>query len=253
MFGLVLYQRGRQDRAVAYLQQGAGDRPTRRRPRPCPGAAQELRGPLEGEAAGSRRALLCQPQHAQAYKHLAIAYARQGRLDAALGSLERALQLTPGDTGIYYNRGVLLQTQGRLVAAAECFQKVVAARPNHVERTSRAWATSFSTWDGWTTRCASYRQTLRLDPDQPGFHANLGIVLLEQGRIEEALACYDRAVASSRRAPCFTGTGRWCCCLPATWRRGWPEFEWRLEYELSPSSSPFRRVALGRLVPCGVA
>ncbi|UCG99477.1 MAG: tetratricopeptide repeat protein, partial [Burkholderiales bacterium] len=41
---------------------------------------------------------------------------------------------------------------------------------------------------------ASYDRALRLTPDDPDVHTNRGNVLKDLGRLEEALASYDRAL-----------------------------------------------------------
>ena len=40
---------------------------------------------------------------------------------------------------------------------------------------------------------ACFRRALELNPDFVGAHSNLGNVLEEQGRLDEAVACYRRA------------------------------------------------------------
>jgi tetratricopeptide (TPR) repeat protein len=46
----------------------------------------------------------------------------------------------------------------------------------------------------WQEALASFKEALRLDPDNADAHANLGNVLLMQGQIKEAIAQYEEAL-----------------------------------------------------------
>jgi protein O-GlcNAc transferase len=61
------------------------------------GAALEAAGDVESAIRAYRAAVEEAPDHAEAYRHLAAAYRRQGRTTDAIGALERLLRLDPAD------------------------------------------------------------------------------------------------------------------------------------------------------------
>ena len=65
-----------------------------------------------------------------------------------------------------------------------------------------------------------YEQALRINPDFPGAHCNLGIALLQTGKIVEAMAQYQQALRSMLITPRPTTTwetpsSKWGSCQDA--------------------------------------
>ena len=73
------------------------------------------------------------------------------------------------------------------------------------------------------------REALRLEPESPGSHLNLGNLLLRQGDLDSAHDCYEHALKllpdfpEARRNRAFVWLTR------GDFARGWPEHEWRLK------------------------
>jgi Tfp pilus assembly protein PilF len=97
--------------------------------------------------------------YAEGYYGLALAQARQGRPAEALPNFQTSLRLDAQRPEVHCEFANLLGTSGNLTAAAD-----------------------------------EYRAALRLQPDHQDSLRNLGIVLLELGKPDDALGFLRRAV-----------------------------------------------------------
>lgn len=108
----------------------------------------------------ARRALVAEPDNAEAVHTLGLVAHQSGKLGEAIEHLRRAVSLDP-DVALYHaNLGEMCRLAGRPDEA------IVAGR-----------------------------RALELNPDYPGALSNLGIALFDQGQFEEAVEHYDRALA----------------------------------------------------------
>jgi tetratricopeptide (TPR) repeat protein len=105
------------------------------------------------------RAAQQMPDLADAHCFRADALMRAGKLEPALSSAERAVRLRPG-------WGEAWMLRGNIEALLERFAEAEA----------------------------TFRRAIDLMGSHPGLHANLAHVLADQGRLEEALGEYDRAL-----------------------------------------------------------
>jgi tetratricopeptide (TPR) repeat protein len=93
---------------------------------------------------------------------------------------------------------------------------------------------------------ACYREALRLQPNYAVAHSNLGVALMEQGQLAEAAASYRQAVRlrpGLAQAHFNLGTA---LLLMGDYERGWPEYEWRLKCQEFALARPFRPRWRGR-------
>ncbi len=95
----------------------------------------------------------------EAYKQLAEAYVRDGKLEAAIKALETAIELKPDFATAYLSVGNILQKRNQMPLAI--------------------WA---------------YTQALDLQPQLMAAHGNLGSVYYQLGRFTEAIHCYQTAL-----------------------------------------------------------
>jgi tetratricopeptide (TPR) repeat protein len=112
------------------------------------------------------------PRAAQAYYARAKVYELQGYLDDAMGDYRQAVRLAPGDPRPI---GSLASLQLRRSDAPELMASVRAELLAASEH--------------------GFRQVIALVPLDPRGYQGLGSVLERRGRIREALACYEQAIA----------------------------------------------------------
>ncbi len=119
----------------------------------------EADGHLEAAAEQYRRVVDAEPENVEAYTRLGIVYNRLRRFEDAVRVFRRAIELQPNRAYLYNNLGFchVLQRQYRPAEAA--FRRALALQPNY--------------------------QRARM---------NLGAVLAETGRNDEALAEFERVV-----------------------------------------------------------
>jgi protein O-GlcNAc transferase len=160
------------------------------------GALLQQQGRLDEAIAEHRRAIALRPDHAAAHLHLGNAFKRHGKLDEALVAYESALKFKPDLAEACNNLGVVLQAQGKIAEALAAYERAMKLRPGDVEAAyNRAVALQ---QQGRAPEAESaYRDILRQSPNRL-VYVNLGALLQEQGRLDEALAAFDAALALDR-------------------------------------------------------
>jgi len=159
--------------------------------------------------------------------HANLALVRQslGRQTEAEDALRKAVQLAPQSINHHVTLGTFLLKQESYHEAADIFRKTLALDP-----------VCFSAISGLATACeemgqteeaeAGYRKALETE-EVPSLHFNLGNVLRDQHRADEALAAYDRAIeldpefAEAHVHKAFT------LMLKGDMLPAWEEYEWR--------------------------
>lgn len=167
-------------------------------------------------------------RHAEALFDIGNLFASGGMAPTAIAAFERALELVPGHAGLLINLGVQLDCVGERDRAERCYREVLSRRPNDIAAlanlaqllfTQEKFADALAVYDRlvaaaphapaeiWNNRgvCqrrlrdagaqASFRHALSLAPDSPQILANLGFLLCEQRRFEDARPLLERAHA----------------------------------------------------------
>lgn len=106
------------------------------------------------------------PRDAEIWLLFAHVHARRGAFNDVMDCCDKAIALHPGNAGAHYTRGVALQNLRRSRDAEQ-----------------------------------SYREVLRIDPRQPDARNNLGLVLLDLGRAEEAMDMFRDLSAGQKDRP----------------------------------------------------
>jgi tetratricopeptide (TPR) repeat protein len=115
-----------------------------------------------------KKSVEVQPTHKDAWYYLGRAYYSKGQLREARAAFEKVLELHPQDTKAQTNLGLVLETSGQTEAAIEAYRTAIAWQEKGGEAS-----------------------------EQP--YANLGSLLLERGRAQEAVGALEKAVAMAPR------------------------------------------------------
>jgi len=167
------------------------------------------------------------PDFAEIHNDLGVAFAQQGKVHEAVASFRRAVQLRPSYPEAHNNLGILLGQRGEVAEAIRHFQRALRDKPNYVEAkenleqaqsqlgsglpsavpaapaarsgtdeavTANKQAINLAMQGKLEEAIASFQHALRLNPDYPDAHNNLGNVFYFQKRYAEAVACYEQAI-----------------------------------------------------------
>jgi len=150
-----------------------------------------LNGASPAAEALCRRVMAEDPLHVGALYLMGVISHRSGRHERACVLLRRAAALVPADGRPHADLGLALGALGRSAEAAAALRNAVCAKPDdHVTAFQLARALAMLRADDDVER--AYRRAMVLNPRDAGLAVALGHILLRNGRLGEAYACYER-------------------------------------------------------------
>ena len=179
----------------------------------------------------AREALQRDPAVRGAYPVMMRVALERGQLDLAELVAVRAGKLDPDDPEIAYLLGSVQERRGDEVAALAQYRRAVARHPEHLPSRYRLMELmgAARAWDGAADQA---RAILQRNPGDARVHLALGIALRNLGKVDEALAEYERAdaLAGGRLPELMLARG-------AAYARGKGEFApalaWLEKYEVA--------------------
>lgn len=146
-----------------------------------------------------RQALILQPGGDDAHRLLARVLADQGRFEEAVAEARRAIDLRPGYWGGHSELGSLYLQAGRLPEAAAAFRRVTELQPDN------AWGfqqlgTALHMSGDTEGALRNYERALRLMPD-PKAWANVGSIHYAKGKLTEAARAFEESVRLDPNSP----------------------------------------------------
>ena len=163
-----------------------------------------------------RQAVAVHPGHVQSWQSLAAGARQQGRLGEAWSYTERGLAHAPGHWRLLHERGLILHAQGRTHDAIEWMRKAAKQPESH-----KAYANLglLLLGEGRIAEAlAQVRQAVELQPHSAHNQRSRGIVALEAGEVDEAC----EAFLAARRLEPYNGANHFNVGLCA-WEQGRPE------------------------------
>jgi len=184
----------------------------------------------KAEAIGwHKRALELRPVSCERLGDLAVLLAEEHRLDEAIADCHRAIALDPGNALNHNNLGQMLAAGGRFSESAGAYARAVELRPDFFEaivalagvhqRSGRlheavTWfrrgltlrpdssaalghcAVALTNLEEYDKAAECCRRAIELDPAAAArLNSNLGCILVRQYRTDDAIACFQRALA----------------------------------------------------------
>lgn len=160
-----------------------------------------------------RRAIHYRPDFAAAWLNLGCLLRDQGREIYAEEALKRALELRPDMVNAWINLALIERERKHPEKAEELLRKALDLRPDEAD-VHVAWA-QFRQGEGDVAGAWSWlRWALLRNPGHQEGWNTLGILLHQQGQLEQALACFDLAeelghtAAASNRGNTLLDMGR---------------------------------------------
>ena len=182
--------------------------------------------------AALKKAIELEPRSAGAYNDLGLIYVKESDVANAIDCFDRAIAINPNLAFAHFNRGIALEQQGDYAGAIESFRRVVSVDPNFAEAHAklgnlllfehdragafeclhRAAALRPDSVLGLTSQAKILmeeekaaaaeelvRRAIDLQPRNSYAYCLLGTILMELGRLHDAAASFDLALALNRR------------------------------------------------------
>ncbi|MBI3698218.1 MAG: tetratricopeptide repeat protein [Acidobacteria bacterium] len=135
-----------------------------------------------------------QPEFADAFDHLGLLHARQGRWQQALEAHRRAEELGLPGPVVQTHLATALTQLGRLAEAELAASRALAAGPSDADAL-RVWAAVVSRRGNPQKALPVLQRALDLDPENADGHYNLGLLYQKLGRSADALAAFRHVVS----------------------------------------------------------
>jgi tetratricopeptide (TPR) repeat protein len=157
-----------------------------------------------GRTSDLEAALKLKPDDVDTMAEVAGEYAQQGDFTRSLAIYDRLVVPTPGYSDYAVLRAAVLQKIGRTSEAAKILATQRARAKTAKDLNNLCWtkATNGIMLESALQDC---RDALKLSPDSGQYLDSLGMALLKLGKLVEALAAYDQAVAKSTGADSLMG------------------------------------------------
>lgn len=158
--------------------------------------AEHRAGNIDGAASGYRTVLAADPENAEALYLLGLTERQAGRPAEALALIRRAVDLSPNLLEARLNLASVLSQQGDAAGAQAQWRAVLALDPaNRAAWHALGVASAGHGGAGRAGAIRALRRAALLSPDDADIHHDLGILLRQDDRVEEAIACQRRALS----------------------------------------------------------
>ncbi|MCE0497749.1 MAG: tetratricopeptide repeat protein, partial [Methylacidiphilales bacterium] len=191
--GLILFQKGRGDEAIAHYQKALEINPNYAEAHNNLGNALFQKGQVDEAIGQYQKALEIDSNFSLACNNLGFALAQKGRVDEAIGQYQKALEIDPNNDDAYNNLGIAFAERGQEDKAIVQFQKALEINPDYAEACNNLGIV-FLHKGQVNEATAQYQKALEINPNYAEAHNNLGNVFLQQGRVDEAIAQFREAV-----------------------------------------------------------
>ena len=140
------------------------------------------------EIAMLRQSLLCDPRNARIQSSLGLKYAEKKQFKEAEVCLRKALMLDPTSTLARIGLGKALCDQNRYFEGIAEYEKIINPNRKWKKLLERNLKLSYE------ILTKQYQAILAKNPSRPDWHYSLAVVYSKQGKIEEAVLEYQRAI-----------------------------------------------------------
>ena len=140
-----------------------------------------------------RQILIKDPKNAFAIHLLGLIAFKLGRLQHAIDIIQRAISLVPNQPVFYQNLGNILQDSGDLNESIAAYQKAITINPNLAE-VHNDLGNTLRLQGRLGQAIISFQNSVAVQPNCFAFY-NLGLVMQEQEKVDEAVAYYKKATA----------------------------------------------------------
>ncbi|MBL8137239.1 MAG: tetratricopeptide repeat protein [Acidobacteria bacterium] len=196
--GITLTNSGRYGEAVQELQRALAIRPNDDEARRYLGKALAALDRTDEAVAEWRKALAVRPNNWQALSDMGRALFAKGRLVEAEAAYRQLIERNPDNVIGHQGLGTVLHRLKRIPEALASYERATAITP--AAQTLSNMGTLYYERREYGKAVEAYRRAIALRPNSAPTHRNLGDLLTQIGRRDEALAAYQRAVELAEAA-----------------------------------------------------
>lgn len=164
------------------------------------GRAYLNRGDLSQGIAEIQQALKLYPEFADGHLTLGMAYIQQNRLDLALTHLKRVVANQPGSAIAWHHLGQIYTAQGQTEQAITSYRELTSRHPEIVEGHHNL-AIALSRAGLHNGALQAFRAALRVKPQFHAARLDMGALLLDMQRPQEAVDTLQAGLAMFDRSP----------------------------------------------------
>jgi tetratricopeptide (TPR) repeat protein len=202
--GWTLFQDGRTAEAVAEYRRALAANPAHAKAHNNLALALVELGQLE-EAARHFEASLALDPKAAIYSDLGFTMAQLGKPEEALADYQKALELDPNCPSAHFNMAVSLVQAGKFGEAESHYRKAIPGRPTAETHNGLGYVL---TRQGRTDEAIEeFRRAIDANPKFTPAYNNLAEALVKQGKLEEAASYYRRSLAEKPTAAVYRALG----------------------------------------------
>lgn len=156
-------------------------------------------GRLDEARTAYQQILRTYPQHPVALHFMGMLAFQTGDHKVAIEFTDRSIKADPTNPLYFYNQAIILRSQGNLLAAVDRYRRAVALKHDYLQahfnlgHALTSLGNSLLDMSFINEAEASFRRVLKLSPSSDAYQ-NLGVVLQNLGRVDEALECFKMSL-----------------------------------------------------------
>ena len=149
----------------------------------------ELKGAIESY----KKSITINPNYAEGYNNLAIAFQKIGKIDLAIDNYKKAINLKSEFSEAFNNLGNAISELKKLKEAIPYFEKAIKINPNFAMAIFNLGKAHQDL--GHKEEALDYfQQAIKIKPNYADVYNNMGLVLNDLRRFDEALNSYKKAI-----------------------------------------------------------
>jgi len=157
-----------------------------------------LKGEIGNAVAQYREAARLDPKDREVHTEAAFRLYLRGRLDLAIAELQEAIRLEPLSKLNHTVLGIIYQEQGKLSQAFAAYRKALRPGDSFGRANEGSLRQALEATGKPEDVLDAYREAIRLDPNRPSLHHEIGEIHSKHGRTQEANAAYSAEIALLR-------------------------------------------------------
>jgi serine/threonine protein kinase/Flp pilus assembly protein TadD len=196
-----LERQGERTEAVAVFREAVRLNPTSARHMSClaralesQGHTQEANETFDAAIAAGCEALRLGAGHSVHHALTGIVVHRPKRRDDVIAAYQNAIRLRPDDAAAHFYLGTMLARARRPDDAIAEFRQAIRLKPDFAPAYNGLGLVLSKLKRDHDGAISVLRDLIRLGPDDPLAHVNLGSILREQGRVDDAIGEYRAAI-----------------------------------------------------------